>query len=136
MFAKTSQYALRLMFCVARHEGPTPLRSADLAELSSVPPAYVSKIMKRLEDAGLVTSKKGWGGGFWLARPPSAIRLADILAAVEEHAMGERSCVFGWGTCSSADPCPLHHTWTLLAADVTRWGEHTLEDVLAAGAAR
>jgi Rrf2 family protein len=130
MFAKTSQYALRLMVCVAKYTADAPVRSAELSELSCVPRAYVSKVMRRLEDAGLVGSRKGRGGGFWLARPPEFIPLRDVLAAVEEHAVASHDCVFGWGPCNSASPCPLHETWKSLETDVSTWTHQTLGDVI------
>ncbi len=133
MFAKTSQYALRLMVCVAAHSEEQPIRSADLAKVSCVPKAYVSKVMRRLEDAGLVGSRKGRGGGFWLVRSPEDIPLMAVLAAVDENAVADRGCVFGWGPCSRTSPCPLHDTWTSLEDDVSRWTRQTLADVVARG---
>jgi len=131
VFAKTSKYALRLMVCVAKRPGDEPIRSSDLAKKSSVPPAYVSKVMRRLEDAGLVGSRKGRGGGFWLARPPEEILLREVLSAVEEQAVASEDCVFGWGPCSQSSPCPLHETWKQLETEVGAWTRKTLADVVA-----
>jgi len=133
MFAKTSQYALRLMVCVTKHSKDNPIRSADLAKVSCVPQAYVSKVMRRLEDAKLVGSRKGRGGGFWLARSPQDIPLRAVLAAVEENAVADHDCVFGWGPCNNISPCPLHETWKSLEDDVSRWTDQTLADVVVGG---
>lgn len=131
MFSTTSHYALRLMVCVGRRACEAePIRSQDLAEAAAVPSAYISKVMRRLELAGLVHSKKGRGGGFWLARAPGDILVSGILKAVEEPALSSEACVFGWGACRASDPCPLHKTWRALSKEVDRWADQTLESVL------
>lgn len=131
MFAKTTHYALRLMTCLAHHHGEGPVPSRALAERAAVPTAYISKVMRRIEEAGLVESRKGRGGGFWLAREPGAIRLHEVLAAVDEPAVSREECVFGWGACNPVKPCPLHGSWSELGHEVDVWSARTLADVVA-----
>ena len=58
--------------------------SADaLARFHGVPSAYMAKQMQALRQAGLVQSLRGASGGYVLAKPPDAITLWDITAAVE-----------------------------------------------------
>ena len=119
------------MVCLAQraHEdGLVPSRT--LAEGALVPPAYISKVLQRLEGAGLVLARKGRSGGYRLARQPGAILLAEILSALDEPAVDLKACVFGWDVCSDAKPCALHHTWSEIRCDVQRWAGHTLQDVL------
>jgi FeS assembly SUF system regulator len=59
------------------------LTATVLAEQTGVPLPTAQKLVGRLAAAGLVTSARGQGGGFRLARPASAISLADIVEAVE-----------------------------------------------------
>src|SRR5690606_30469313 len=95
-------------------EGSSRMRAKDLAPLTHVPSAYVSKVLRRLTEAGLLDSQKGHHGGFALAKKPKSIRLLDILGAVDAYPTGSE-CVFGWGRCSSVQPCPLHKSWTELS---------------------
>ncbi|TNE89036.1 MAG: Rrf2 family transcriptional regulator [Deltaproteobacteria bacterium] len=131
LFAKTSHYALRLMTCLAREAGDALVPSRELAERAAVPAAYISKVMRRLEEAELVFARKGRGGGFRLSREPSAIHLMEILRAVDEPGVSRDECVFGWGACRASDPCPLHATWSLLGREVDAWADRTLADVVA-----
>lgn len=130
MFAQIGQYALRIMAVLARETAGKTLRAKDLAPMTGIPPAYVSKVLQRLTEAGLLISQRGHRGGFQLARVPEKIRLVDILSAVGSDPAGQ-VCAFGWGTCNPDDPCPLHPVWNKLSTGVVDWAESTtLADVV------
>jgi Rrf2 family protein len=127
--SQTAEYALRAAAWLAIHSPLDPVRARDLSEGSGIPPHYLSKILRRLVLAGLLESQKGRGGGFVLARPPSAIRFQDVLAAVDAYPAPDR-CAFGWGTCNPGDPCPLHESWSRLGGAFRDWATSTsLADV-------
>ncbi len=75
---QTAEYALRAMAHLAELEEGVPVRAAELAEATKIPPHYVSKVLRKMVLAGLVNSQKGHGGGFALALHPSRITLADV----------------------------------------------------------
>lgn len=126
---QTAEYALRAMAHLALLENGEPIRAAELSRATGIPVHYLSKIMRRMVLAGLVASQKGHGGGFVLGRPAAEIRFSDVLTAVGVEPEPDR-CAFGWGRCSSVNPCPLHRSWTELNERCQRWaGETTLEDV-------
>ena len=71
-------YASRALLSLALHtseSGPTSVR--DIAERTGLPQPYLEQILLALKGAGLVRSKRGVGGGYVLAREPSAITLGD-----------------------------------------------------------
>ena len=78
-----ADYAVVLMTAAARRAPGERLRATDLAEDTGVPLPTAQKLMGQLAAAGLLTSTRGAGGGFALARPDGAISLADIIEAVE-----------------------------------------------------
>jgi len=90
-----ADYAVVMMAAAARHCGQAGLCTASnrgargrlnatlLAEETGLPLPTVQKLVSRLSAAGLIESARGTGGGFRLARPPSAISIADIVEAVE-----------------------------------------------------
>lgn len=113
----------------ASQEPDQPLRAKDLSEEIGVPVHYLSKILRRLVIAGLLTSTKGHGGGFTLAKPPAQIRFKEILHAVN-HGVVSNLCVFGWGKCDKRNPCPLHAAWNELNYSFENWAQTTtLADV-------
>jgi Rrf2 family protein len=59
-----------------------PTSSEEMAWSVGSNPVHVRRVLGRLREAGLVTSRPGVGGGWRLARPPSAITLGDVWRAV------------------------------------------------------
>ena len=83
-----ADYAVVLMTAAARRESESGgeavrLSSAELSLDTGVPLPTAQKLMGSLATAGLLTSVRGAGGGFMLARPIDEISLADIVEAVE-----------------------------------------------------
>ncbi|HEV2747904.1 MAG TPA: Rrf2 family transcriptional regulator [Allosphingosinicella sp.] len=78
-----ADYAVVMMAAAARHGGEARLSAALLAGETGVPLPTAQKLMGRLAAAGLLTSARGTGGGFRLAREAAGISLADIIEAVE-----------------------------------------------------
>jgi len=73
--------------------GPTaPGRGVkDLAAAAAVPAPFLSKVLGRLVDRGLLRSKRGRSGGFVLGRPAAEITLADIVLALDRRDGLERA---------------------------------------------
>ena len=94
-------YAARALLSLALHGSERPTSVKEIAERTGLPQPYLEQILLAVKGAGLVRSKRGVGGGYVLARPPSQITLADILAAVDgplttlmgEHDHCEGHCV-------------------------------------------
>jgi Rrf2 family iron-sulfur cluster assembly transcriptional regulator len=77
------QYAICGVFDLAYNGQGEPVQVRVIAERQAVPLRYLEQIFRRLRQAALVTSKRGPGGGYSLAREPSAITLRQVLEAVE-----------------------------------------------------
>ena len=78
-----ADYAVVLMTAAARRDSGARLSATELAQETGVPLPTTQKLMGQLAAAGLLSSARGAGGGFKLARPIDAISLADIVEAVE-----------------------------------------------------
>jgi Rrf2 family iron-sulfur cluster assembly transcriptional regulator len=130
LLLQTAEYAMRAISALAAAGQGVSLTAPDLADQTGIPPAYLSKVMRRLVVARLVLARKGHGGGFRLARRPDQVRFADVLRACDE-AVGADRCAFGWGQCDPAHPCPLHPAWSQLNAALHAWADRTtLADVV------
>jgi Rrf2 family iron-sulfur cluster assembly transcriptional regulator len=105
----TTGHAVRALACLAGCAN-LPANINDVAECADVPKAYLAKIVKQLNDAGLVASKRGSKGGIWLARPAKLISILDIAIAIEgKDFLG--ACLLGLGSCSEKKECPTHKFW-------------------------
>jgi FeS assembly SUF system regulator len=78
-----ADYAVVLMTAAARRDAGERLSATELAGDTGVPLPTAQKLMGQLAGCGLLTSVRGAGGGFALARPAHEISLADIVEAVE-----------------------------------------------------
>lgn len=82
------EYALHcLLHLVDGSEEGRVASTRDLAELQGVSTTYVAKLFTKLQRAGIVVAAEGAGGGFRLARPAAAIRVLDVVRAID----GEKS---------------------------------------------
>lgn len=80
--AKTD-YALRAMCQLAISGDVAAVKADDIASAQGIPRSFLDGILLDLRRAGLVTSKRGPVGGHRLARPASAVTVADIVRAME-----------------------------------------------------
>ncbi len=103
------RYATRIMTLLAAQTTRPSLTKIQIAESEAISPAYVQQLMVALRTAGLVNSHRGRDGGFSIARPPDAITVADILAAVEGD-IRPAPCRDGVH-CSRAACCPARPVW-------------------------
>ncbi len=126
-------YASRALLSLALHtdgQGPTSVR--DLAERTGLPQPYLEQILLALKGAGLVRSKRGVGGGYVLARPPSSITLGQIVSAVDGPIVaGDFGRPHENGACEHEGQCVLLDVWAGVGQHMR---EHldsfTLEDMV------
>ncbi|MEI6736500.1 MAG: Rrf2 family transcriptional regulator [Actinomycetes bacterium] len=118
-------YASRALLSLALHDenfGPTSVR--DIAERTGLPQPYLEQILLSLKGAGIVTSKRGVGGGYVLTRAPDDLTLGEIVAAVDGPIVAG-----DFGAPHEADACDHEGQCALLAV----WAEvgHHMADHLA-----
>jgi Rrf2 family protein len=77
-----ADYAVRALVELAA-EGGGPIKGERLAEIQRIPPKFLESILTELRHHGLLTSRRGADGGYWLARPASQIMMADIIRATD-----------------------------------------------------
>ncbi len=82
-FSLQVQYAICGVFDLAYNGQGEPVQIRVISERQAIPARYLEQIFQRLRRAGLVTSKRGPGGGYTLARLPSEITLRAVVEAVE-----------------------------------------------------
>jgi len=77
-----ADYAVRAAVELAA-AGPGPVKGDRIATAQAIPPNFLENILADLRNAGLIVSKRGAEGGYWLARPADEITLADVIRAVD-----------------------------------------------------
>ncbi len=105
MLSQTVEYALRAMVHMASLPPDTAHNSEAIAQRTSVPKGYLSKILRDLVMARLIRSRRGPNGGFTLARAPKDISILDVINAVDPF---ERILECPLGNPAHVHLCPLH----------------------------
>jgi Rrf2 family protein len=77
-----ADYAVRAAVELAS-AGDQPVKGERLAEAQGIPLQFLEHILLELKHARLVRARRGARGGYWLARDPDEITLADVFRAVE-----------------------------------------------------
>ncbi|HTW37984.1 MAG TPA: SUF system Fe-S cluster assembly regulator [Steroidobacteraceae bacterium] len=110
--SKLSDYAMVILATLAGE--PARVQTATvLAERTKIAAPTVSKLLKQLHRAGLVSSTRGLHGGYQLARPASEISAAAILDALEGP-LALTDCSAGRGQCVIEETCRVSHAWQRL----------------------
>jgi Rrf2 family protein len=79
-----TQFAVGVhMLTLLADRGPEPLSSGDMAASADANPVYVRRVLGRLREAGIVSSRPGVGGGWVLVRDPADIALGDVWRAIQ-----------------------------------------------------
>jgi Rrf2 family protein len=76
-------YAVRAAVELGRSDEAVRRKCDEIATAQEVSPGFLENILHELRSAGLVHSRRGGNGGYWLARPPAEISVADVFRAVE-----------------------------------------------------
>ena len=116
--SKLTDYATVVLAALA--EQPDQLRTAAaLAGKTRIAAPTVSKLLKQLHRAGLLSSARGLHGGYQLARPPAQITVAAILDALEGP-MTLTDCSGGQGHCGIEHHCRVAPVWQRLNVALRR----------------
>lgn len=89
--SKKTEYALRALIYAARFPEGTTFQIRDLAEKNGIPKKFLELILLELKNAGMLSSRRGVGGGYLLARRPDSIRSTEIVEVFEGPMAGR-----GW----------------------------------------
>ncbi len=115
------RYALRALLDVALHESEGPVSRQDIAARQEISAEYLAQLFRSLATAGLVRGVKGPGGGYILGRDPAAIRVGDVLRAVEGPIAAVHCALPQTSSrrrCRRMDSCVTHLVWEQMSATV------------------
>ena len=122
-------YAVRAALELAA-SGGEPIKGEAIADAQGIPLKFLENILGELKHTGIVSSRRGAQGGYWLAKPADEVNLADIVRAVE----GPLASVRGQSPETlkyKGEAEPLQKVWIALRANIREVMEDTsLADVV------
>lgn len=83
MLSRKSKYGLMASVHLARHYGTGPRLIESIAAEERLPRKFLEAILLELKNARLLDSKKGKGGGYYLAKPPGEITVGAIVRVLD-----------------------------------------------------
>ncbi|HWP60445.1 MAG TPA: Rrf2 family transcriptional regulator [Candidatus Acidoferrales bacterium] len=109
--SRKADYALRAAIYLARQDPERSCSAAEIALRQQVPQKFLEKIIRDLIRGGLVKSKRGWNGGYALARPSSMISFRDVIEAVEGP-IAVNLCLQPERCCEHLSQCRMIGVWS------------------------
>lgn len=125
------RYAVMAMIDIAQHSGELPISLSEIALRQDISQEYLEQLFGKLRRVGLVTSARGPGGGYMLARPASEIAVSEVILAVDEPLRVTRCEGDAVDGCVKGERCCAHDLWSSLGRQMMYFLESvTLEDVV------
>jgi Rrf2 family transcriptional regulator, iron-sulfur cluster assembly transcription factor len=128
-FSKACELGIQAVLFLSIKKEKIIFNADEISKELKVPKEFVSKVLQELTNNGIVGSKKGKTGGFYLAKNPGKIKLIDIVEAID-GLDSFKSCLLGFPGCSSEKPCPVHDKWGKLREEAYKMlSSETLEQL-------
>lgn len=99
---KKGQYALRAIYELARRKDQGPTKISTIAAAQAIPRRFLEVILNQLKGSGFVVSKRGFYGGYTLAKAPDQITVGGVL----RYLLGDTESVRCLA-CVSQKGCPF-----------------------------
>ena len=111
MLSKKAQYAFRALTYLVERYDQGPVLISEISRKKKIPLKFLENILLELRKAGFLESKKGKGGGYFVAQPPSRITVAAVIRVVDGPiAMLPCVSLYFYQRCKNCDEkhCGLH----------------------------
>jgi len=79
MLSKRAKYALKALIALASGPPGEPVRIQDIARRERIPQKFLEMILLELRNRGILQSKKGKGGGYYLVRDPKTVMIGQLI---------------------------------------------------------
>lgn len=103
------RFAVTAMVDLAIRSGQGPVTLAGISERQKISLSYLEQLFGKLRKSNVVSSVRGPGGGYCLARPANEISIVEIITAVDEP-LDTTNCG-AQGNCQDGKPCLTHDLW-------------------------
>ena len=112
---RAAEYAILLLISLEKNQGKL-LSLNKIAKKKALPLKFLEKIASQLKKEGILSSKEGVGGGYYLNKPVEKITLFEILRAIEGK-KGLVSCIHG--DCALEKCCDHRKVWERLQKKIS-----------------
>jgi Rrf2 family cysteine metabolism transcriptional repressor len=126
-------YALKTLLDLALHYNQGVITINALAKRADIPIKFLEQVLLDLKQGGFVDSKRGINGGYFLARPPSQIKLGEVIrfidGPIEPLPCASRDTVYKG--CADIYKCVFKNIWVEVADSISHIVDNiTFEDLI------
>lgn len=82
MLSKKSQYAFKALTYLSEKYNQGPVLISEIAKIKKIPLKFLENILLELKKAGILDSKKGKGGGYFLKKSPDKVKVATVIRLI------------------------------------------------------
>jgi Rrf2 family protein len=124
MLSQRTRYTIRALLHLADRFGEGPVQLTEIAQAQNIPPKFLTVMLSQMIREGLVASRRGRDGGYWLARPPAEISYGSLVR-LTRGSLGLLPCAsrFAHETCRnciSEEKCRLHRIMLMVRDETAR----------------
>ncbi len=83
MLSRKTKYGLKALIYIAKQDISVPVLISDISTNESIPKKFLETILLELKNNGILASKKGKGGGYFLAKEPKAVTVAALIRVLD-----------------------------------------------------
>lgn len=114
--AKVEYACMAVLELSLRHVGNVPVQLGEIAAAQNIPEKFLTQIFQRLKAAQIVSSSRGVAGGYFLAKDPASITIADVVRAVDSTIFENPLATEGAKSTKGRDL--LLRTWSALSDSI------------------
>ena len=124
MLSQRTRYTIRALLHLADRYDEGPVQLTEIAEAQNIPPKFLTVMMSQMIREGLVASRRGRDGGYWLAKPPSEISYGAIVR-LTRGSLGLLPCASRYAyesckNCITEEKCRLHRVMLMVRDETAR----------------
>ena len=83
MLSKKTKYGLKALSFIAKRTDNKPVQIATIAKSENISQKFLESILLTLKKSGILASKKGKGGGYYLLKSPKEIKISTLIRLLE-----------------------------------------------------
>jgi len=117
IFSNKCELAIKAVLYLSILDKDNRVSVKDLSEKMGIFKEFAAKVLQELVIGGIIASKKGKNGGFYLNRDLEDIFLIDIVRAMDGNNLFE-NCLLGFPGCGTCESCPVHDKWGGIRAEI------------------
>ena len=107
---RAADYGVRVMIQLATSPKEQRVLLPDLAAATDAPESFLSKVLQALSHAGLIDSKRGHSGGFYLSNRGRKASMREVVEAIDGP-ITLNICLVSGKSCHRKSTCPAHPVW-------------------------